>query len=191
MAQALLLDVAKPQACLPLLEDSDERIHSLLKALKGIPLPVERVSIFLKERGYEGKVMQFAQSTKTAPLAAEALGVRVGQIAKTLCFMKGQEAVLAVTSGDRRISQSKLKEQTNWTGKIGLADAACTFALTGYLPGGVCPFALPSPIPVLVDRSLGRFPTFYPAAGSPNSAVPMNMADLLVLTGGRLCDLSS
>ena len=70
------------------------------------------------------------------------------------------------------------------------ADAETVRAATGYAIGGVSPFALPEGLPVLVDDSLGRFETVYPAAGTPASMVKLRRTDLLDLAGGRVACVS-
>lgn len=48
----------------------------------------------------------------------------------------------------------------------------------GHAPGGVCPFAVNRGVKVYLDQSLKRFKTVFPAAGSANSAIEMNMKEL-------------
>ncbi len=64
-------------------------------------------------------------------------------------------------------------------------------AITGFPPGGVCPFALEQPVRTLVDASMNRFPVVYIAAGSPRSAAPVTVEQLLAITGGELVDVCS
>ncbi|MBC7325231.1 MAG: hypothetical protein H5T99_07945 [Moorella sp. (in: Bacteria)] len=61
--------------------------------------------------------------------------------------------------------------------------------MTGFPPGGVCPFALRRPVRVFIDASPRRFPVVYIAAGSPRSATPVTVEQLLAITGGEPCDL--
>ncbi|MEW6662980.1 MAG: YbaK/EbsC family protein [Bacillota bacterium] len=152
---------------------------------------MERVRSFLARFPFELEVLEFDASTHTSELAAQAVGVAVGQIAKTILFTAGPQAVLVVTSGDAKVNQSKLKQLMGFTGKVKLADAETAMELTGFPPGGVCPFATKTPIPVLIDQSMLRFPVVYAAAGSPRSAVPVTVSQLLEITGGQLCDLAA
>lgn len=52
--------------------------------------------------------------------------------------------------------------------------------MTGHAVGGVCPFALPQGVSVFLDRSLCRFQTIFPSAGSSSSAVEMTPEELFV-----------
>lgn len=153
--------------------------------------PVERVRRYLAGFPYGIQVDEFEESTGTAEQAARAVGVEVGQIAKSVLLLAGGQAVMVVTSGDARVSQSRLKQHLGLCGKVKMPDAGATMALTGFPPGGVCPFALPQPMTILVDASMNRYPVVYIAAGSPCSAAPVTVEQLLAITGGELVDLCS
>jgi len=151
--------------------------------------PVDRVRSYLAAYPYPVEIFEFDASTHTAELAARAVGVAVGQIAKSVLFTINDRTVMVVTSGDVKVSQSKLKQHLGVAGKVRLPDAETTMELTGFPPGGVCPFALRHPVPVLIDVSMERFPVVYIAAGSPHSAASVTVGQLLEITGGELCDL--
>lgn len=151
--------------------------------------PVARVRRYLAQFPYGIEIYEFETSTRTAELAAQAVGVEVGQIAKSILFTVAEQPVMVVTSGDVKVSQSKLKQRLGLKGKVKLVDAPTAEAITGYPPGGVCPFALKKPLPVLIDVSMQRYSVVYIAAGSPRSAAPVTVEQLLAITGGELCDL--
>ena len=150
---------------------------------------IEKVKEYLQELPYDLKVIEFEESTHTSELAAEALGVEVGQIAKSVLFLIKDTPILVVTSGDAKIINKKIKEATGLTGKVKLVPPGEVEGLTGFSPGGVCPFALKAPLVLLLDKSMERFPVVYAAAGSPHSAVPVTMEQLQEITGGKVCDV--
>jgi prolyl-tRNA editing enzyme YbaK/EbsC (Cys-tRNA(Pro) deacylase) len=127
-------------------------------------------------------------STPTAELAARRIGVETARIAKSLLF-KGRSGSfhLVVCPGDKRLSSSALKRVIG--PRASMTDAEETERVTGYRPGGVCPFALEG-VEILLDRELGRHPTIYPAAGTDATGVPLTLALLAEITGGRIVDLS-
>ena len=128
-------------------------------------------------------------STATAPLAAARIGVRVGQIAKSLLFLgKDGRHALLVCPGDHKVSSSKMKAALGF--KTRMANAEETLTATGFEPGGVCPFGIPGSIPVLVDRALAQYETIYPAAGTDSSGVPMTFEQLLTITAGSVGDFT-
>ena len=61
--------------------------------------------------------------------------------------------------------------------------------MTGHPIGGVCPFGLPSGLPVYCDVSLRRFKEVVPAAGSTNAAVKIATERLAALTGATWVDV--
>ena len=68
-----------------------------------------------------------------------------------------------------------------------MANAEEVLAVTGFNVGGVCPFALPNPIPIFLDESLKRYDVVYAAAGTANTALPISYEELMRLTGGSPC----
>ena len=128
-------------------------------------------------------------STPTAVLAAEKLGVEVGNIAKSLLFVsKDGRYFMVVCPGDRKVANAKLKAAIG--AKTRMANAEETRAATGFQPGGVCPFGVEG-IEILLDVSLQSYDTIYPAAGTDSSGVPMSFEELRRITGGRTCDCAA
>lgn len=131
-----------------------------------------RLAERLAERGVEIEVRTLSDSARTAPLAAEALGVEVGQIVKSLVFVRGQQPVLVLCAGDRRVD----------TRRLGLApaDADLVRATTGFSIGGIPPLGHDTELPTTIDRSLARFPVLWAAAGTPH--------DVFAITPDALID---
>ena len=148
-----------------------------------------RVRDFLEANGVADGLQTFEQSTKTARDAADAMGCDLGQIVKSLVFRVDDDVVLALVAGDRRGDAAAIAAETGGS-KARLADADTVRAATGYAIGGVSPFDLPADVLVLIDDSLERFETVYPAAGTPTSMVRMDRSDLLRLSGGRTACIS-
>ena len=127
-------------------------------------------------------------STPTAESAAAKIGVEVGQIAKSLLFQGASgRAAMIVCAGDKKISSGKVKRLCGE--KMSMTSAEETFALTGFWPGGVCPFGVEN-IPIYIDESLSRWETIYPAAGTNSTGVPMTFAQLLSIAGGTACSVT-
>ncbi|WP_338414780.1 YbaK/EbsC family protein [uncultured Sphaerotilus sp.] len=151
-----------------------------------VPYPSERVCAvadWLLERGHPQAPVWLDVAAHTAAEAAAALGVTVGQIAKSVIFRRRADAlaVLVVTSGDRRVDERLVAAQV---GPIGRADAEFVKAQTGFSIGGVSPVAHRNAPVVLIDRALFRFPGIWAAAGHPNAVFPLTPAELVALTDG-------
>ncbi|MGL6293869.1 YbaK/EbsC family protein, partial [Eubacterium aggregans] len=66
-------------------------------------MSVEKVKQYLSRFGKDGDVLILTESTATVQLAAEAINVEPGQIAKSLTFRNGDGCILVVMSGDARV----------------------------------------------------------------------------------------
>jgi len=135
------------------------------------------------------EVWEYEEETATSATAAAAVGCSVAEIAKTLLFLIGGKPVAVVTCGDMKVKSSPLKKVFGLKGKVKFPQAADVIEHTGYAPGGVCPFLLPTQLPVCLDKSLERFPVVYAAGGNSHSAVPVTLEQLKALTGGEIADL--
>ena len=141
------------------------------------PDGVQRVSDALQKYGHPHPPVMLAQAARTAREAAQALGVQLGQIAKSIIFRRLQDAaaVLVVASGDRRVDQKKVEAEV---GALGRADAAFVKAATGFSIGGVAPLGHLQPVLTLVDEDLFRFDVVWAAAGHPHAVFQLAPADL-------------
>ena len=125
-------------------------------------------------------------STATVPLAAEAHGVEPGQIAKTLCIRVNGREMLLVTRGDARLDNQKSKAA--FGGRPRMLGADEVLALTSHPVGGVCPFGLPTKLPIYLDTSLKVYDVLIPAGGSTHASVRLTLERLANLCGGQWVD---
>jgi prolyl-tRNA editing enzyme YbaK/EbsC (Cys-tRNA(Pro) deacylase) len=127
-------------------------------------------------------------AARTSQEAADALGVVVGQIAKSVIFRRRSDdrAVLVITSGDRRVDEAKVGAVT---GALARADAGFVKASTGFAIGGVAPLAHATPPVTLIDRELFRFAEIWAAAGHPNGVFKLTPAELERYTGAPVADV--
>jgi prolyl-tRNA editing enzyme YbaK/EbsC (Cys-tRNA(Pro) deacylase) len=128
-------------------------------------------------------------AVRTSKEAADALGVQVGQIAKSVVFRRRADgaAVLVVTSGDRRVDEAKVAARL---GALGRADADFVKQSTGFSIGGVAPLAHLTPPVTLVDRELFRFDSIWAAAGHPNAVFRMSPDQLVAITQAPVEDVT-
>lgn len=139
-------------------------------------MSLEQAKKYLTEKGYADRIIELEESSATVQLAAEALGVEPGMIAKTMSFLQGEQPVLILTEGTARIDNRKYKDTFHIKAKMIPFEEV--EEIIGHAPGGVCPFGVKEGIKVYLDESLKRFDTVYPAAGNDHSAVRLTIADL-------------
>lgn len=156
--------------------------------LTALPESVQRVARLLQSAGHPHAPQMLDDAARTAQQAADALGIDVGQIAKSIIFKRKSDnvAVLVVASGDRRVDEKKVDAIV---GKTGRADAEFVKTATGFSIGGVSPFAHASEPVTLIDRELFRFGEIWAAAGHPHAVVKLTPADLEKLTGAPVADV--
>ncbi|HUH53528.1 MAG TPA: YbaK/EbsC family protein [Microbacteriaceae bacterium] len=149
-------------------------------------MAVARVKEYLKNVGWNGEILEFAESSATVELAAEKVGTSPKRIAKTLGFYDPADpsrAILVVAAGDAKVNGGMFKR--TFGGKPRMLKPEDVEPLTGYPVGGVCPFANVESARVFLDESLKRFESVYPAAGTANSAVQIMLTELELLSGSE------
>jgi prolyl-tRNA editing enzyme YbaK/EbsC (Cys-tRNA(Pro) deacylase) len=156
--------------------------------LKALPESVQRVATLLQSAGHPHVPVMLDDAARTAQQAADALGIDIGQIAKSIIFRRKYDdvAVLVITSGDRRVDEKKVEALV---GKVGRADADFVRAKTGFAIGGVSPVGHATPPVTLIDRELFRFEEIWAAAGHPHGVFKLRPQDLVALTGAPVEDV--
>ena len=144
-------------------------------------MSLEKAKAYLVEKGYADHVIELEDSSATVQLAAQALGVEPGMIAKTMSFLIGEEAILILTEGTAKVDNRKYKDTFHMKAKMIPFEEVEGWI--GHAPGGVCPFGIKEGIKVYLDESLKQFNTVYPAAGNDHSAVKLTIAELEEVAG--------
>lgn len=144
-------------------------------------MAIEKVREYFSKFGIEDRILEFEVSSATVELAARAVGVEGQRIAKTLSFLVKDEPVLVVVAGDARIDNKKFK--TFFQQKAKMLTYEQVDEMIGHSVGGVCPFAVNEGVRVYLDESLKRFDTVFPACGSSNSAIELDMQELEKYSG--------
>ena len=148
--------------------------------LTALPDGVQRVAAALQEKGHPHAPRMLDNSARTAQEAADALGIAVGQIAKSIIFRRKSDDAAV------RVDEKKVEAHV---GKVGRADADFVKSRTGFSIGGVSPVAHATPPVTLIDQDLLRFDVVWAAAGHPNGVFPLHPSDLQRLTGAPVVDV--
>ena len=148
---------------------------------------VDAVKAELAKNGLTEGYMEFEVSSATVDLAAAAVGCEPGRIAKSLSVMGPEGPVVLVVMGTARLDNRKFKD--TFRCKPRFIKPEDLQEQVGHPMGGVCPFALHDNVRVYLDASLKHFDPVYPAAGAPNNAVKISLAELERVTGGTWVDV--
>jgi len=139
--------------------------------------------------GFNFRIVEFSETTRTSADAAAAIGCTVGQIAKTLVFqtVDSQKPILIIASGSNRVNEKTI--QTILGEPIKKANAEFVRAATGFAIGGIPPVGHPSPITTLIDQDLLTYSEIWAAAGTPNAVFPLTPEELIKMTGGSVISI--
>ncbi len=148
---------------------------------------VQRVREALAAAGLNPPIVEYAESTKTAQAAADALGTTVERIVKSLVFLADDAPLVVLASGVNRVDTARLGRELGR--RIDRADAARVREATGFAIGGVAPVGYPAPVETLIDRDLLQYDLVWAAAGTPNHVFPIHPDDLVRVTGGRVAEI--
>lgn len=146
----------------------------------------EKVQQAVLARGFDFRIVEFDQSTRTAADAAAAIGCTVAQIAKSLIFKTSAEGkpVLVIASGVNRVDTKLVRQHLG--SKLTQADADFVRQATGYAIGGVPPIGHPQPILTLIDEDLFTHEEIWAAAGTPHAVFRLTPEQLRELTSGTV-----
>jgi prolyl-tRNA editing enzyme YbaK/EbsC (Cys-tRNA(Pro) deacylase) len=153
----------------------------------------ERVAAALRAAGADAAadgIQELADSARTAQEAADALGVPVGAIVKSLIFAADGDAVLVLASGDHQVDTTKVAAVLDVT-TVKRADADLVREATGFPIGGVSPVGHPQPLPTVIDEHLRDFDVIWAAAGTPHAVYPTTYDELVRVSGGTPADVAA
>ena len=148
----------------------------------------EKVKTWLDEKGFGDRLTEHKETIDTVEHAAQQIGCTEAEIAKTLSFIVDGKPVIVVMAGDGRVNSSKFKAQFHTKPSMIARDQVED--LTGFPPGGVCPFGIPEGIPIWLDISMKRFEYIHPAGGNEYTSAKPTPAELEAASGAMgWCDV--
>ena len=147
---------------------------------------VRRVREALEERGFEARIVELERTARSATEAADALGVRVEQIVKSLVFRgtRTDSPVLVLAGGANRVNERWISEILSEP--VEMADAAYVREKTGFSIGGVPPVGHAEQLMTFVDEDLLHEEEVWAAAGHTHVVFGLEPTGLPEMTGGRV-----
>jgi prolyl-tRNA editing enzyme YbaK/EbsC (Cys-tRNA(Pro) deacylase) len=143
----------------------------------------------LQEQGYEPEVVELERTARSAAEAADALGVRVEQIVKSLVFRgtRTGRPVLVLAGGANRVDERRISDL--FSEPVGMADATYVREKTGFSIGGVPPVGHAERPTTFVDEDLLREEEVWAAAGHTHAVFGLEPAELVRISGGRVAGI--
>jgi Cys-tRNA(Pro)/Cys-tRNA(Cys) deacylase len=133
---------------------------------------------FLKQRRLSFDVVHYEHVEKGAEFAARATGFPLEQTVKTLVVDLGSKRyALVLVSGARQLDMKRLA-RTLSAKRVEMADALTAERITGYHVGGISPFGIRHPLPVVMDEGIIRHEEVLINAGQRGAMIRMSPLDI-------------
>ena len=158
---------------------------------KSLSPTARRVQDALQKFGLSLTVVELPQTTRSSKEAAQAIGCKVEQIAKSIVF-KGKTSgrpILVIASGTNRVDEQKLARLIGEP--VEKPDAAFVLEKTGFVIGGVPPAGHVAPLLTFIDEDLLLYQEIWAAAGNPNAVFQLTPEDLGKITSGQIADVKA
>ncbi|NEO83166.1 MAG: Cys-tRNA(Pro) deacylase [Spirulina sp. SIO3F2] len=122
--------------------------------------------------------------------AAEKLGIASERIFKTLVAqLESSELVVAIVPVSAALDLKQLAKAVG-AKKARMANPQVVERTTGYVLGGVSPLGQRKALKTVIDHSATQHQTIYVSAGRRGLEIELAVADLHVLTAGRLAAIA-
>lgn len=146
----------------------------------------QKVQDALKSLGFPHQVVESPKTTRSAAEAAQAIGCRIEQIAKSLVFRSTgtDRPIVVIASGPNRVNKKRIAEYC--AEPVEMGDADFVRSRTGFVIGGVPPVGHLEQLETYIDEDLLQYKEIWAAAGSPNAVFRLPPEDLMKMTGGRV-----
>ncbi len=138
---------------------------------------------YIAAHGIAAELVTPPHETPSVTTAAAAMGCAPEQIIKSLVFLVDGRPYLVIVNGDAPVSYRRLAAHFGISRKrVRLASPEEVLALTGYPAGGVPPFGLRTPLPVLMDPGVLAQEVVYGGGGDDRTLVRIFTAELQRVT---------
>jgi prolyl-tRNA editing enzyme YbaK/EbsC (Cys-tRNA(Pro) deacylase) len=170
-------------------------VQTLNEEVEGIEMSnplspsVQKVQDALKALGLANQVVELQSTTRTSADAAQAVGCRVEQIAKSIVLRAKQtdKPILVIASGPNRVNEKRIEEFISES--LGKANADFVRKHTGFAIGGVPPIGHLEKLEIFIDEDLLKYEEIWAAAGSPHAVFKLTPSALVQMTGGRVISI--
>lgn len=154
-------------------------------------LTTEDIRRFISERNLVGELVILPTETPTVETAAQALGVHVDQVVKSLVFWTDGTPTMVIANGLRRVDRGKLAAELGMSkNRVKLATPDATLEITGFPVGTMPPFGHRQPIPKLMDRHVLEHTEVYAGGGGIDTMLRISSQDLLKATEARVVEVT-
>jgi Cys-tRNA(Pro) deacylase len=146
---------------------------------------------FIATHAVTAELIHLPDHTPTVETAAQALGVPVDEIGKSILFLADTQPVLVVANGVNRIDYKRLAEHFGLSRKrVKMANAEDVQIIAGYTVGAMPPFGHKTKLRTLLDARLFSRPEIFVGGGEINALLRVTPTELLRVTGGERVEVT-
>jgi Cys-tRNA(Pro) deacylase len=133
----------------------------------------------LDRKGVPYRLFRHPGEVHSLEQAAVERGQRPEQVVRSLLFrLAKDEYAMVLVAGPAQVSWPSLRKYLDQS-RLTTASEEEVLSITGYPRGAVSPLGLPSPVRILVDRSVLAEQEISIGSGVRNATIIMSRADLL------------
>jgi len=149
----------------------------------------EEVKQFIRENSIQAEIIEHKQSGLTSEAAAEATGIPIENIIKTLLFIdKKKRPIIVICLGNVRVDLKKVSKISGLK-KLRFARPDELKELLGTEPGGTPPICLPEEIPKFIDRIVMEKEFVAGSAGTEFTGLKIHPSDTVKFTNAKIVDI--
>jgi prolyl-tRNA editing enzyme YbaK/EbsC (Cys-tRNA(Pro) deacylase) len=149
------------------------------------------LAAFIAANGITAEIIRLPDHTPTVEVAAQALGVRIEQVVKSILFLAEGSPVLVIANGTNRIDYRRLGDYLNLSRKrIKMADADQVLDIAGYIVGSMPPFGHKTRLRTLIDARMFEQPEVFAGGGDINAILRVAADEIMRVTGGERVEVS-
>ena len=141
----------------------------------------------LKSKNIGFKIVELASEPRSANDVERLYGCPLKQVLKTLVFV-GENPVIVVLQGDKRINLEKLKQLTNES-DLRMAKPDEVKEITTYSVGGVTPFGV-SGVKIIIDSKVFEEEVVNIGSGEAITGIELKSNDLMQVLDAQVEEIS-
>ncbi|MBM4424512.1 MAG: YbaK/EbsC family protein [Chloroflexi bacterium] len=149
------------------------------------------LAAFIAANGAAAEIIRTADHTPTVEAAAQALGVHVDQIVKSILLLADDSPVLVIANGTARVDLKRVADHLGLPRKrVKMADANAVLNLAGYAVGSMPPFGHKTQLRALIDSRAFEQSEVFAGGGEINAMLRIAPDEILRIVGGEKVEVT-